>query len=171
MLCNKRITTITLLAMWLTIGCQGFMNNNDINVITRQRIESHNMVVPSFSSPSSSYSSSRRLNDSNTDDDYDGSEDVDDGSDDDDDDEASSNDDDESNDNQSVISLDNLESCVPISQCELCHGGKRSGHSACSDTGKRIRIKCNSISDVDEVTMLYVSCNRTSIDEEYLVVR
>lgn len=161
---NKIITAITLLAICLTIGCQGFMNSNDI---ANQRIESHTMVVPLFSSSSSI--SPRRLNDSNTDDGNDGSEDVDDGSGDDDD-ETSSNDDDD-NDNHSAISLDNFESCLPISQCELCHGGERSGHSACSDTGKRIKMKCHSISHADEVTIFHVSCNRTSIDEEYLVVR
>lgn len=67
-----------------------------------------------------------------------------------------------------------FDSCVPISQCELCHGGKGSEHAGCSDTGKRIKMKCQSSSgsssgDSEEAT-LFTSCNRTQMDEEYLLV-
>ena len=71
-------------------------------------------------------------------------------------------------------SIENLESCKPISQCELCQGGHRGGHSGCSDTGRRIKMKCLSVSSSDpdsaEEVTLFTSCNRTAIDEEYLLV-
>lgn len=73
---------------------------------------------------------------------------------------------------QQQYAMKNLESCTPISQCELCHGGKRGGHSGCSDTGRRIKMKCLSPeTDSKEEVTLFTSCNRTSMDEEYLLVQ
>ena len=79
-------------------------------------------------------------------------------------------DEDDSSDAQSGTDPVTIESCVPISQCQMCHGGKRSGHTGCSATGKRIQMKCNVAERNKKQVTTYVSCSRTPMDEDYLMV-
>ncbi len=75
-------------------------------------------------------------------------------------------------------SIDKLEktydgrTCIPISVCELCHGGKRGGHDGCSATGKRVKSKCI-VPDGGgyKIDIEYRPCYRTPMDEEYVMVR
>lgn len=63
--------------------------------------------------------------------------------------------------------------CVPVSQCELCNREKRQSEGSCKETGKEIKMKClvSSQGSMDDVFKYhYQSCNRTSMDEEYLMV-
>jgi hypothetical protein len=78
----------------------------------------------------------------------------------------------------------NLDSCVPIGECQLCHGGKRSGHPGCSATGRRVKMSCKPATSASassavaadgdnnpKFIIVQKSCNRTSLDEEYIMVR
>ena len=70
----------------------------------------------------------------------------------------------------------------PDSQCERCNGGKRSGREGCEETGKRQLFLCESAADEDDDSEVesevestsfevYKSCNRTRVDEDYLMMR
>lgn len=70
----------------------------------------------------------------------------------------------------------NLDSCVPIGECQMCHGGKRSGHPGCSATGRRVKMSCKPAAAAEgdnnpKFIIVQKSCNRTSLDEEYIMVR
>lgn len=73
---------------------------------------------------------------------------------------------------------------VPKSQCELCAGGARSGRDGCEETGKRQEFYCehpldaadddeknNGTSSEESQIKVYMSCHRTRLEEEYLVMR
>ena len=138
------------------IGHQG---HNGIKILTKQQQQQREQQQILVSS-STIHQSSRNLKRND-----------DDAGDEDDDGESSSSSDDNKKMKQQQYALKNLQSCTPISQCELCHGGKRGGHSGCSDTGRRIHMKCLSPEpDSNEEVTLFTSCNRTSVDEEYLLV-
>ncbi len=66
--------------------------------------------------------------------------------------------------------------CKPMGQCELCPGGKRSGKTACEETGRRQEFLCYEDPDIggdddgSEREVKYQSCKRSAVDEEYLMV-
>lgn len=80
-----------------------------------------------------------------------------------------------------------LDTCEPLTQCELCPNSMTSkkngkGHdSGCEMTGKRIHIQCqldnedssnnkSGSGEDGDMVKLYTSCSRTVMDEEYLMV-
>ena len=86
-----------------------------------------------------------------------------------------------------------LDTCKPLSQCELCRpngytskNNNNDSLSGCKMTGKRIHIQCEVEDDVNaegsdivekgsykdsgNYVTLYTSCKRTVMDEEYLMV-
>lgn len=74
----------------------------------------------------------------------------------------------------------------PKSQCKMCPGGARSGHDGCEETGKRRDFLCirsieaddddnnnkdNENYSGDSRIKVYMSCHRTRLEEEYLVMQ
>ena len=67
---------------------------------------------------------------------------------------------------------------APNSQCEQCPGGARSGHESCEETGKRQEFHCERHVDADDDDSTdggpigyLLSCKRTRVEEEYLIMR
>mmetsp|Transcript_2254 Transcript_2254/g.2726 ORF Transcript_2254/g.2726 Transcript_2254/m.2726 type:complete len:231 (-) Transcript_2254:112-804(-) len=82
-------------------------------------------------------------------------------------------DDDEFDESDNLLFKKNPDdTCVSISTCELCHGGKRGGHEGCSATGKRVKSKCI-VPDGNgyKMAIQYKPCNRTPMDEEYVMIQ
>jgi hypothetical protein len=77
-----------------------------------------------------------------------------------------SDDDVSSSDDKKVMS-----ECRPVTECELCPGGSRSGHSGCERTGKRAKYKCRTQEAVSTTFYTHQSCTRTVLDEEMYMTR
>jgi hypothetical protein len=79
---------------------------------------------------------------------------------------------------RSYISAANAPDCKPISECELCEEGpqRQSGTKGCEETGKHRKWSCpkhddDEEEDEEEYDIEYRSCKRTTIEEEYNVIR
>lgn len=78
---------------------------------------------------------------------------------------------------RSFISAANAPDCKPISECELCEEGpqRQSGTKGCEETGKHRKWSCPKHDDDEEEQgdnyIEFRSCKRTTIEEEYNVIR
>lgn len=178
---NKRILALVTVVISFLVTEIKAMDNKErlINVLRQHDTSTYiqkETLIHTQHDISSNHGLSRRLKKINIDDDNMDLEEGDDGDDNDNDD----NDDIEDMDDDFGESTDTFKNssgdptCVPISVCELCHGGKRGGHDGCSATGKRVKSKCI-LPEGDgggyKIAIEYRPCNRTSMDEEYIMIQ